>query len=1806
NTDGTFYLDTLLPYRDYSILAKMDGGGELPLETDIYLLNENGDRVLRLIRETNDYFRFYALTQDEVDNLPVLSTEGLQEKLAGKIFKKLPGDIPKNLTVYLLSDEGLRLDSALIDEFGNFEFTQLPIDKPYKLKVQDLPNEEDVKLVIVDETGTQENVAQNDDGTFKYERKNTFQGMIYSKLAADKPEGMKVYLLDDDGGVLDIAVTDQFGNFNFQKLPTDKNFIIKTANASDSDLGLLVLDEDGEIKDTLGTPDQKGQFAYTNYTNLNTLITIGDYDVASGLKLELSDKTQRVIRNLQTDKNGNIKIDSVSPESTYRIKLLSHLSKADQAETNLFILNSKGQKVQKFPLKNNGFNIHPLEQANYDLLPPIIPAKTQVLSGLAYQKLPGDLPDHMPIHLVNDDGEIVFTTFVDSDGKFEFDHVPQDGNYKLKMDEAIDNGTMVITDDNNKALAVVTQTGDDFDYKILKSDQASLSVLSVTDVTLQIRDTINGKLVTDTEKGNIPLQVFEGKKVLLTTTTNSDGSFVLPNLSPYSDYTLKIPGEFADKVDLNSQLFITNSQNKPVKEMRRTEALTFAFHSLTSQEYDAIPPLEERSDKMVVGRVYEKLPGDIPQGMKVYALNDDGARIDSSFVDQYGNFVFEELPPDQAYKLSLENVVDDVKLVVLNDLGEENSLQKSAQGTFEYLEPDKFKGQLQAVSDTEKIAGSKVYLMNEDGGILEVAELDDNGYFEFKELPKDKKFIIKTENEDPGSEIVVFDEWGSQEALSKSENGTFSQEPQKGFDGFVYNELKGDIPAGLKVYLVDDAGGIIDSTLLKKDGSFAFQTDHKTQNLNIKLDTAVDLKAFVLDENNQHKPLAQSKNGQFVVSQKTKVKFLFDYIDSKQQFQMDLINATDTVKLTNITSGDIIQADDLQANKKYVVNISSANISRLEDLDVFLVNAKGEPVQKLKIANGKGQFYALPVENYQKLTALNSVETMQLEGFAYEQLRGDLPPNLPVHLVNDDGEIVFTTFVDSTGKFVFDEIPMDQKLSVKMDNVIDQGKIVLVDENENALAIIEQKDSESFDYHLLSTDKATIKLLSATDISLSISDTISARLNLPSSSPIHLNIKNLDNQDKFSTITDADGNFNIPNVIPYEHYQVIVAPEDVDKVSLDVEMVILNNQGKGVKKMHRGAPNYFEFESLTKDEYDRIPVLEDRDDGAVFGRVYEELPGDIPEGLMVYALNDSGERIDSAAIDQFGNFIFKELPTDNIQLQLSQASDDTKLVLVDDKGTEAAVTKTDIGNFYHVAPEPLVGKIKDTSSAGSKVYLLDENGGVIDVAIVDGSGSFEFKELPPDQKIIIKAENEDTGGEIVLIDEWGTEETLAQDQNGGFAIKEKKKYEGFVYESLNPELPKGLKVYLVDDSGNILDSTLTLEKGRFEFLTAAEAENLSIKIEGDNPNLQTDIVQHGARKSLSKNNGTFELTKTREIKGFFYSKLPNDIPPGIMVYLLDRNGKLIDSAKTDQDGFYRFKTDLPLDEITLTTDYKSLIALSGEVIEYGINYVLDRNNKNYQIGDPAIFKGRAFYPLEADLPKGLKIYLIDGLGNKIDSSLIDKNGLFGFRYSKLSQETTLLFPEEVQDNILIEMDQDLANQLNLEAFEEYHRPQQPVAFKGRAFYPLGPDTPEGLKVFLVDGAGNKIDSAIIDKNGFFSFSKELLTMNTTLTFDDKVKGNILIDIGDQLAKQLNLEAFEEYHRPQQPVAFKGRAFYPLGPDTPEGLKVFLIDGAGNKIDSAIIDKNGFFSFSKELLAINTTLTFDDKVKGNILIDIDDQ
>ena len=217
-----------------------------------------------------------------------------------------------------------------------------------------------------------------------------------------------------------------------------------------------------------------------------------------------------------------------------------------------------------------------------------------------------------------------------------------------------------------------------------------------------------------------------------------------------------------------------------------------------------------------------------------------------------------------------------------------------------------------SISD-EGVAGSKVFLANEEGDFIDEAITDSFGNFEFKRLPPDGKFSFVLDNADTDAQIVIFIENDEgevyQEISSRTTETLFiyknleSQQVEHfqlyENDAILVGQLS-DIKGNLKghhVVLVDENGVVIDVASTDSTGSFEFKRLPSGRNFAFILDendAGAQLNIAMLDDNGQINSQIDSKNN----------RALFTYDKSARDMVAKHEHRSNELPMTLIDIGD--------------------------------------------------------------------------------------------------------------------------------------------------------------------------------------------------------------------------------------------------------------------------------------------------------------------------------------------------------------------------------------------------------------------------------------------------------------------------------------------------------------------------------------------------------------------------------------------------------------------------------------------------------------------------------------------------------------------------------------------------------------------------------------------------------------------------------------------------------------------------------------------------------------------------------------
>jgi outer membrane protein OmpA-like peptidoglycan-associated protein len=347
------------------------------------------------------------------------------------------------------------------------------------------------------------------------------------------------------------------------------------------------------------------------------------------------------------------------------------------------------------------------------------------------------LPD-TKIELLTKEGKLVKTTTSDANGNFKFDNLSSDQNYIVRLNEedpGLTRAKYYMTDDKNNLVrvTVLDEVGGKFTFQNLPVDPNAPPQLLADDEYL----TIAGNLVAD---GNPPSAIANTKvdlkddkgNTVQSTTTNEFGAFAFTHVPPDMTYIVAVAEGASPKLAPNSTVSITNKSGKSVMTTTPDANGRFQFRILaTDQNTISAMTVTEPELRMDLRGILTGADTNhtVIANTKVNMLNEKGEVVATTTTDERGYFNFQNVPSDQAFIMSVEEVKDPA----LANLG-------------------------------------KLYVRDDKGKVVKTLKMNRNGKYEFRILPMDKTTLGYVYVEDPWLQVLQMKAKQSKDSLTIIEN----------------------------------------------------------------------------------------------------------------------------------------------------------------------------------------------------------------------------------------------------------------------------------------------------------------------------------------------------------------------------------------------------------------------------------------------------------------------------------------------------------------------------------------------------------------------------------------------------------------------------------------------------------------------------------------------------------------------------------------------------------------------------------------------------------------------------------------------------------------------------------------------------------------------------------------------------------------------------------------------------------------------------------------------------------------------------
>ena len=680
----------------------------------------------------------------------------------------------------------------------------------------------------------------------------------------------------------------------------------------------------------------------------------------------------------------------------------------------------------------------------------------------------------------------------------------------------------------------------------------------------------------------------------------------------------------------------------------------------------------------------------------------------------------------------------------------------------------------------------------------------------------------------------------------------------------------------------------------------------------------------------------------------------------------------------------------------------------------------------------------------------------------------------------------------------------------------------------------------------------------------------------------------------------------------------------------------------------------------------------------------------------VQLLDKDGSVIATTKTDANGNYSFDNLPdgtysvkvvkdgalTDLEQTEDPDATKDSAsepIVLNEDNPTKKNV------NFGYVPDYFIKGTIyRDGNRSGAldtdeKLYegvtvnLVDADGNVVATTTTDEKGNYSFDKLPAGTYSVKVVQDgpiaslEQTGDPDATKDNSSEPITLNNDNPSktdvNFGYVNNNSLSGTVYrdDSRNGDQDgtepgySGVTVQLLDKDGTVVGTTTTDKDGRYSFehlpdgtysVTVVKDGELTDTEQTEDP----DATKDGASEPVtlgednpSKDGINFGYVPDYSIHGLVYRDGDRSESHGTgekgyanqTVQLRDKDGKVVATATTDQDGAYSF-TKLPAGDYTVTvvkdgalTDLdqtedpdgtkdsvSGVISLSNDHrTETDVNFGYIANNSIngtiYRDGDRDGKKGDT-----EGRYSGVTVQLLDKDGKVIATTTTDKDGKYSFEH--LPDGTYSV--KVVKDGVLADADQTGDPDTTLDNASKPITLDENNPTKSDVDFGYVPNNTITGTVYRDDNRDKMIDG---DEPGLERVSVQLLDEdgNVVQRLDTAADGTYAfqhLKDGKYTVKVVRSSAIKDYDQTEDPDAtiddtsavytmgpenslqenvnfgyvpdysIAGRVYrdadksgsYTDGEETFEGVTVDLIDASGTVVATATTIADGTYSFEK--------------------------
>lgn len=562
-------------------------------------------------------------------------------------------------------------------------------------------------------------------------------------------------------------------------------------NSNLDDFGLSFFTENSGYFSSNRTGGKGGDDIYyfqmmdSSYADTAQISGVFEYNglPVEGIKLNLKDENGTIIEVVYTDAKGNFQFNALPSDKSY-IVTLDEDDTSNYDSANIFITNDKGEKVLLADRLADGsfkFNALPLDLINQmELIEEDDGSlNSMIVVAQVYKKLPGDYSKISKVYLFDKKGVLIDSMLTDTSGMISFRKLAVDKDYLMALEDPEPNTFFALYNLNNR---IVSLPQKDINRRVFVDKQALINYYSLGNRKVEHTAFVGKAELNKVAQANIKLYLYNlSGDTLSTTFTNKKGEFEFNQLKVDENYLIRISDENPEDYQ-KTKLYEATNEGRKIEQLVRLRDGNFTF---VARPFYKLNDLKNRilvEDLVTLnGLVYRKLPGDFTDSIEVLILDDSGNIVGRTYTDRDGRFKFTKLDPDQQYSFVVaESDDEDLSLLLENDLNIflTNTI-RTGKGKFEYTKLTAEVSVLEEIAEVDEglvfkkgeyaIFGQVykklpndynkpvlVYLLDEQGNIVDVLLSDQFGRFKFESLNADQNYSFKVGDESGDLNMVLY------------------------------------------------------------------------------------------------------------------------------------------------------------------------------------------------------------------------------------------------------------------------------------------------------------------------------------------------------------------------------------------------------------------------------------------------------------------------------------------------------------------------------------------------------------------------------------------------------------------------------------------------------------------------------------------------------------------------------------------------------------------------------------------------------------------------------------------------------------------------------------------------------------------------------------------------------------------------------------------------------------------------------------------------------------------------------------------